>query len=60
MPAGSETLVQLTVGKESLLAKEIGLAKYEADQEVWLEINSKKINVFDKETGKLIKFAELE
>lgn len=58
MPAGSETLVQLTVGKVSLLSKELGLAGYDADQDVWLGINTKKINVFDKSTGKLIKLLE--
>lgn len=60
MPAGSETLVQLTVGRESLLSKEIGLSKYEADQDVWLDINVDKVNVFDKTTGKLVKLAEME
>lgn len=59
MPAGSETLVQLTVGSENLLAKEIGLAKYEADQKVWLDINVNKVNVFDKTSGRLVKISEL-
>ncbi len=59
MPAGSETLVQLTVGKECILSKEIGLSKYEADQDVWLYINENKVNVFEKRTGKLIKISDL-
>jgi multiple sugar transport system ATP-binding protein len=60
MPAGSETLVQLVIDGENLLSKEIGLSKYEADQDVWLDININKVNVFDKTTGKLVKISEID
>ena len=56
MPAGSETLVQLSMagGNELILAKRIGSKNYNTDQKVWLKINPDVINVFHKETGKLI------
>ena len=61
MPAGSETLVQLSLGAGAgVLAKEIGLHHYDSDEEVWLDIDPEKVNVFDKKTGRLIKLAALE
>ena len=57
MPAGSETLVHITVGTVNILSKEIGLAEYESEQKVWLSINPGTTNVYDKESGKLIKRA---
>ena len=60
MPAGSETLVQVSLGRCGLLAKQIGLRHYEADQQVWMEIDPDKVNVFHKGTGRLIKLAALE
>ena len=60
MPAGSETLVHFYVGEVSLLTKEIGLAEYELDEELWLTINPKTTNIFDKHTGNLIKKASVE
>ena len=60
MPAGSETLVHFFVGEVSLLTKEIGLAEYELDEELWLTINPKTTNIFDKQTGNLIKKASVE
>jgi len=60
MPAGSETLLQLWVGDVQLLAKQIGLKNYAADQPVWMQINPESINIFHKETGRLIKRATSE
>jgi len=56
MPAGSETLIQLSIAGEKglVLAKRIGSINYNTDQDVWLKINSGVINVFHKESGKLI------
>lgn len=55
MPAGSETLIQLKVKEEILLAKELGLRDYHSDQELWLEINPSSINVFRSDSGELVK-----
>jgi len=56
MPAGSETLVQLSIAgeKNPVLAKRLGSKNYNTDQDVWLKINPGVINVFHKESGKLI------
>ena len=57
MPAGSETTVDLKAGSEKILSKQNGLKHYETDQNVWLKIDPGRINVFDKESGRLIKKA---
>ncbi|MEG1592796.1 MAG: ABC transporter ATP-binding protein [Oscillibacter sp.] len=56
-PAGSETLVTLTAGKEEFLSKQIGLAHYDINQEVYAVIEPDKINIYDKATTRLIKRA---
>lgn len=60
MPAGSETTVYIQVGEERLLSKQNGLKQYGLDEKVWLLINSGKINIFDKKSGRLIKEAVIE
>jgi len=59
MPAGSETLVQLSIAgeKDLVLAKRIGSISYNTDQDVWLKINPDVVNVFHAESGKLIRKA---
>ncbi len=56
-PAGSETLVTLTVGGVEFLSKEIGLAHYEINEKVYLKIDPAKMNVYDKASELLIKLA---
>jgi multiple sugar transport system ATP-binding protein len=56
-PAGSETLVQIQIKNTRLLIKELGIGNYESDQKVYLSINPNMINVFNKESGALIKYA---
>ena len=56
-PAGSETIVTLKAGDEEFLSKEIGQAHYDIDQKVWAIIDQDKINVYNKETTRLIKRA---
>ena len=56
-PAGSETIVTLKAGEEEFLSKEIGQVHYEIDQQVWAIIDQDKINVYNKETTRLIKRA---
>ena len=55
MPAGSETLIQIQAGKSNLLAKEIGIRPYETEQTIYLNIDPRKINLFDTVSKKLIK-----
>jgi multiple sugar transport system ATP-binding protein len=56
-PAGSETLIQIQIKNTRLLVKELGIGNYESDQKVHLAVNPGMINVFNKETGSLIKYA---
>ena len=57
-PAGSETTIHLKMGDDSvLLAKEMGIRNYAVDQVVHVKIAPDKLNVFAKETGRLIKMA---
>lgn len=60
MPAGSETTVYLEVGNEKILSKQNGLKQFAADQKVWISIDPDRINVFAKESGRLIKLAKTE
>ena len=55
MPAGSETLIRLSVAGESFLAKRLGIRHYKADETVYAAIAPEKINVFDASSGALVK-----
>ena len=56
-PAGSETLVTVHVGGDELLLKQIGIAEYDIDEKVLLKIKPDRFNVYNKETGRLIKYS---
>ena len=57
-PAGSETTIHLKMGDDSVvLAKEMGIRNYAVDQVVHVKIAPDKLNVFAKDTGRLIKMA---
>ncbi len=54
MPAGSETLIHCAVRGCTVLAKIIGQEEFASDQKVWLSLQTDKINVYGKNSGKLI------
>ncbi len=56
-PAGSETLVTLIAGNQELLIKQLGLWEYEMNQKVYLQLKPNKFNIYDKNSGNLIKYA---
>ena len=56
-PAGSETITTLKAGTDEFLAKDIGQVQYDLDQKVWAIIDQNKINIYNKETTRLIKRA---
>ena len=58
MPAGSETLIQLVIGGHNFLGKQVGIRHYRADEEVWLTLDQRLVNVFDSGSGALIKLAD--
>ena len=55
--AGSETIVTLKAGNDEFLVKELGQVHYDLDQKVWAIIDQNKLNVYNKETTRLIKRA---
>lgn len=57
-PAGSETIVTLDVNGTQLLALQVDLKNYEMNQTVWIQMDPKRLNVFNKKTTRLIRFAE--
>ena len=56
-PAGSETLVSLKAGSSEFLSKQIGLAHYDIDQQVYVSVAPEKINIYNAKTTRLIKRA---
>ncbi len=59
-PAGSETIVNLTVGETDFIALQIGLVEYDMNQKVFVTLHPSRMNVYNKETGRLIKFAKVK
>lgn len=56
-PAGSETLVTLTINGAEVLAIQIGLKEYDVNQKVYAVLHPGRMNVYNKETTRLIKYA---
>ena len=55
LPAGSETLVQLSIGDElQILSKYMGEKTVDIGEQVTMKISNECINVFDAKTGKII------
>ncbi len=59
-PAGSETMVHLTVGDADFLALQIGLVEYDINQRVYVVLHPSRMNVYRKDTGRLIKYAKVK
>lgn len=59
-PAGSETLINLSVGDADFLALAIGLVEYDMNQQVYVVLHPSRMNVYNKETGRLIKYAKVK
>ena len=57
-PAGSETLITLTVDGVDFLAIQTGLVEYDMNQNVFVVLHPGRMNVYNKATGRLIKFAK--
>ena len=59
-PAGSETMIHLTVGDADFLALQIGLVEYDINQKVYVVLHPSRMNVYRKDTGRLIKYAKVK
>ena len=54
LPAGSEVVVTANCGTTSLVIRETRDINIEMDRSIWLTFDTKKINLYDKQTGNLI------
>jgi multiple sugar transport system ATP-binding protein len=54
-PAGPELIVQVQRGATRLVIRETGELKLEMDQPVWVTFDPLAINLFDEESGKLLR-----
>ena len=57
-PAGSETIVTLEANGTQFLALQVDLRNYEMNQQVFVSMDPARLNVFNKETTRLIRYAE--
>lgn len=57
-PSGSETIVTLEANGVQLNALQVDLWNYEMNQKVWFTVEPRRLNVFNKETQRLIRYAE--
>ena len=57
-PAGAETIVTLDTGGTQYLALLVDLRRFEMNQKVWVSFDPKRVNVFNKATQRLIRYAE--
>ena len=53
LPAGSETLIQAAINGDTIMAKVIGQEEYGIDESVWLSLQLDKLNVYDKQSGRI-------
>ena len=54
-PAGSETIVNLKINDTNILVKDLDIKNYKTDQDVQITFDTAKVNVFVKDSGRLIK-----
>ena len=54
----SETIVTLEANGTQFLALQVDLRNYDMNQKVWVSMDPKRLNVFNKETTRLIRYAE--
>lgn len=57
MPAGSETLITVKTSDTSMVIKALGITHYNPNETVYLALDPHKMNVFDKESQRLIKYS---
>ena len=50
----------LTVGDADFLALQIGLVEYDINQKVYVVLHPSRMNVYRKDTGRLIKYAKVK
>jgi multiple sugar transport system ATP-binding protein len=54
MPSGAETTLIAHRDDTELTIREMGVSKIQMDQRIWLSFNEDTINLYDKQSGRLI------
>ena len=57
-PAGPETILSLDIQGTVISVLQVDLRRYNPNQKVWVTLDPKRINVFNKATSRLIRYAE--
>ena len=57
-PAGPETILSLDIQGTVISVLQVDLRRYNPNQKVWVTLDPKRINVFNKATTRLIRYAE--
>jgi multiple sugar transport system ATP-binding protein len=54
LPSGADTTIIARLDEIDITVREAGISKIELDDKIWLKFNPEKLNLYDKESGKLI------
>jgi hypothetical protein len=54
LPAGADSTIVARRGETELTVKVMGISKIKMDQKIWLKFDSDTLNLYDKESGKLV------
>jgi multiple sugar transport system ATP-binding protein len=55
LPAGADTTIVAKRGKVELNVREMGISRIGMDEKIWLKFDVNTLNLYDKESGNLIK-----
>jgi len=54
LPAGADSSIIAKKGDVEVIVRELGNSKIKMDQKIWLNFSAEALNLYDKESGKLI------
>jgi len=54
LPSGADSTIMARLGGTEITVREMGISKIEMDDKIWLKFNPDTLNLYDKESGKLI------
>lgn len=54
LPSGADSTIMARLGGTEITVREMGISKIEMDDKIWLKFDPDTLNLYDKESGKLI------
>jgi multiple sugar transport system ATP-binding protein len=54
LPAGADTTIVARRGNTELNVREMGISKIRMDEKIWLSFNPASLNLYDKQSSRLI------